>query len=93
MSLISRIAIPTAACDHCGAPVAASARYCCDGCEAAHGLVEGLGLDAFYRRRSAADGVIFSRFKSSINPYVPGTEAKAAMLSQPDTAAASWLRQ
>jgi len=40
-------------CLHCGSPIAAGAtdEYCCAGCAAAHGLIEGLGLDAFYRRR------------------------------------------
>ncbi|GGG43761.1 copper-translocating P-type ATPase [Caldovatus sediminis] len=45
----------TVACAHCGAPLApGQARFCCVGCEAAHALVSGLGLDAFYRRREAA---------------------------------------
>ncbi len=58
MSVISRIALPKEACAHCGAPVAPPAQYCCEGCEAAHGLVAGMGLDAFYHRRSAADGAL-----------------------------------
>ncbi|MBL6457517.1 heavy metal translocating P-type ATPase [Belnapia sp. T6] len=58
MSVISRIAIPATACAHCGASVTPPARYCCEGCEAAHGLVEGMGLDAFYRKRSAPDGAL-----------------------------------
>ncbi|MCW8086111.1 heavy metal translocating P-type ATPase [Sabulicella glaciei] len=41
-------------CAHCGAPSPTS--FCCDGCEGAHALVAGLGLDAFYRRREAAIG-------------------------------------
>jgi Cu2+-exporting ATPase len=45
-----------AGCAHCGAPVPAGARFCCAGCEGAHDLVAGLGLDAFYRRREGADG-------------------------------------
>jgi Cu2+-exporting ATPase len=51
----------TAICAHCGAPMPAPAgRFCCDGCEGAHALVAGLGLDAFYRRRdaAAADGTL-----------------------------------
>jgi Cu2+-exporting ATPase len=31
-------------------------RFCCTGCEGAHALIAGLGLDAFYRRREAAAG-------------------------------------
>ena len=41
-------------CAHCGAPSAT--RFCCTGCEGAHALVQGLGLDAFYRRREGAEG-------------------------------------
>jgi Cu2+-exporting ATPase len=48
-----------AACAHCGAPVPPGAgRFCCTGCEGAHHLVQGLGLDAFYRRRDMADGAL-----------------------------------
>lgn len=54
MNAIGRIAT---ACDHCGAPVPpGGGAYCCTGCEAARELVAGLGLDAFYRRRTAAPG-------------------------------------
>ena len=49
------------ACAHCGLPVAdggdGSPRFCCRGCRAAHDLIEGLGLDAFYRRRTLVPGV------------------------------------
>ncbi|WP_160120598.1 heavy metal translocating P-type ATPase metal-binding domain-containing protein [Rhodovarius lipocyclicus] len=63
MSVIGRV-IPaeagqTAVCAHCAAPLpAGAARFCCTGCEAAHGLVEGLGLEAFYRRREAEAGTL-----------------------------------
>ena len=58
MSLAARTMpeVAAAGCAHCGAPVPGAARYCCAGCEGAHDLVAGLGLDAFYRRREAADG-------------------------------------
>ena len=37
----------------------AERRFCCHGCEAAADLIQGLGLDAFYRRRaSAAPGTL-----------------------------------
>ena len=40
------------ACAHCGSPLGpADERYCCSGCEAAHNLIQGLGLEQFYRRR------------------------------------------
>jgi Cu2+-exporting ATPase len=47
-----------AGCAHCGAPVLQGARFCCAGCEAAHGIVSGLGLGAFYARRSGEAGAI-----------------------------------
>jgi Cu2+-exporting ATPase len=31
--------------------------YCCAGCEAAHALISGLGLDRYYGRRALADGL------------------------------------
>jgi Cu2+-exporting ATPase len=43
------------ACRHCTlplpAPVAPSDHFCCTGCAAAYALVQGLGLDGYYRRR------------------------------------------
>ncbi|MBL8696853.1 MAG: cadmium-translocating P-type ATPase [Alphaproteobacteria bacterium] len=52
-------AASAAACAHCGAELAAGqSRFCCHGCEAAAGLVAGLGLDDFYRRRLAAPGTL-----------------------------------
>lgn len=41
-----------AACRHCGADLpAGAAAFCCRGCEAAYVLVQGLGLEQYYRRR------------------------------------------
>ncbi|WP_426954412.1 heavy metal translocating P-type ATPase [Muricoccus radiodurans] len=49
------LAPASAPCDHCGAAVPpGGGRFCCAGCEGAHALIQGLGLDAFYRRRDAA---------------------------------------
>jgi Cu2+-exporting ATPase len=57
--LIAEAPQSAAACAHCGAALApGQGRFCCTGCEAAHNLVRGLGLDAFYRRRETADGVL-----------------------------------
>lgn len=43
-------------CAHCGAPAQAGAgsglAFCCSGCEAAYAMVSGLGLDAYYRKRT-----------------------------------------
>ena len=43
-----------AACRHCGSPVPSDdgGGFCCAGCAAAYGLVRGLGLELYYRRRS-----------------------------------------
>lgn len=65
MSLLGRAqpvasqAVSAAACAHCGARLApGQARFCCTGCEGAHGLVAGLGLDAFYRRQETEAGAL-----------------------------------
>ena len=40
-------------CLHCGAPLADRASaFCCNGCAAANALIEDLGLDLYYRRRT-----------------------------------------
>jgi Cu2+-exporting ATPase len=53
-------------CAHCGRPAsppasvsapaggAAAISFCCAGCEAAHALIQGLGLDRYYRQRALA---------------------------------------
>ncbi|MFL5253661.1 MAG: heavy metal translocating P-type ATPase metal-binding domain-containing protein [Rhodopila sp.] len=43
-------------CAHCGLPVAAGQRFCCPGCEAAHGIIQGLGLGRYYQQRLQAIG-------------------------------------
>ncbi len=45
-------ALGSGACLHCGAPAPDGAAYCCGGCEAAHALIDDLGLDLYYRRRT-----------------------------------------
>ncbi|MBK8176723.1 MAG: heavy metal translocating P-type ATPase metal-binding domain-containing protein [Rhodospirillales bacterium] len=39
-------------CRHCGAAVLPGTPFCCSGCEAAYAIVRGLGLEAYYRRRT-----------------------------------------
>lgn len=51
--LAPRSAVATA-CAHCGA--ASLERFCCHGCEAAYGIVQGLGLGQFYARRESVAG-------------------------------------
>jgi Cu2+-exporting ATPase len=38
-------------CQHCGGEVVGTDSYCCAGCKAAHRLIGGLGLGAYYQRR------------------------------------------
>jgi P-type Cu2+ transporter len=39
-------------CLHCGLDVAGGEEFCCRGCQAAHGVIQGLGLESYYRRRT-----------------------------------------
>src|SRR5271166_2696477 len=45
-----------AVCAHCGLPAAADRRFCCPGCEAAHGIIQDLGLGRYYQQRLLAVG-------------------------------------
>lgn len=46
-------ALASGSCLHCGRPAAEDGDgYCCGGCAAAHALIEDLGLDLYYRRRT-----------------------------------------
>jgi Cu2+-exporting ATPase len=38
-------------CAHCGLPAPHDRRFCCPGCEAAHGIIQGLGLGRYYQQR------------------------------------------
>ena len=54
MAPFDAIAEPTArdACAHCAGPTPEGTRFCCAGCAGAYEAVRGLGLEAFYARRS-----------------------------------------
>jgi Cu2+-exporting ATPase len=52
-------------CLHCGTPTVE--RFCCAGCATAHALIQGMGLDAFYRRASGPVGAL----KPDTLPPVP----------------------
>ena len=41
------------ACRHCGLPVLAGAAFCCPGCESVASAIAGLGLEDYYRLRTA----------------------------------------
>ena len=61
-----------AVCAHCGDPTPPDGgRFCCAGCEGAHALVSGLGLDAFYRRRTAADGTLRPAAEAPAADFTP----------------------
>ena len=98
MSLAAR-ARRTAAtgCAHCGAPAPDGARFCCTGCEGAHALVAGLGLDAFYRRRESADGGLrpaVATFAVDFTPHVreeKGEQAIELMVAGLTCGACVWL--
>ena len=47
---ISNIQAAQRVCAHCGLP-SGDERFCCAGCEAAYGVIAGLGLGAFYAKR------------------------------------------
>ena len=40
-----------AVCAHCGLPAPSGRLFCCPGCEAAHDIIQGLGLGRYYRQR------------------------------------------
>ncbi len=87
-----------AACAHCGATVPTGQRFCCTGCEGAHALVQGLGLDAFYRRRDAAEGTLRPavdlpaiEFAQSVLPQKDGTQALELMVAGLTCGACVWL--
>ena len=54
--LVPRISEPraavTAACAHCGAPIAEGGVFCCSGCAAAYAFIRELGLERYYAGRT-----------------------------------------
>ncbi|MDW8399611.1 MAG: heavy metal translocating P-type ATPase [Acetobacteraceae bacterium] len=87
-----------AGCAHCGAAVAGGARFCCAGCEAAHAIVSGLGLDAFYARRSGEAGAIRPAEEAPafdpaahLRPGPDGTAELDLLLSGLSCGACVWL--
>ncbi|WPB85774.1 heavy metal translocating P-type ATPase [Sediminicoccus rosea] len=82
-------------CAHCGAP--SVTRFCCTGCEGAHALVQGLGLDAFYRRREGAEGQLkpldppSADFTGLAHPNRDGTQTLELMVAGLTCGACIWL--
>ncbi|ONG42358.1 ATPase P, partial [Pseudoroseomonas deserti] len=94
----------SAACAHCGAPLSSgglgseAGRFCCRGCQAAAGLVAGLGLDAFYRRQSTAAGTLRpaealpdTDFSALAIPEKGGAQRLELMLAGLSCGACVWL--
>ncbi|MFN9090075.1 MAG: heavy metal translocating P-type ATPase [Alphaproteobacteria bacterium] len=83
--LIAEAPQSAAACAHCGAALApGQGRFCCTGCEAAYGLVRGLGLDAFYRRRDGADGALRPEIAPPVFDALPLIREEAGGLKSLD---------
>jgi Cu2+-exporting ATPase len=91
----------TAACRHCGQPLASADRtgFCCNGCKNAYALVEGLGLARFYDRIAAA-GVTALRpdadapiadFASFIEDAADGSRTLNLMVEGVHCGACVWL--
>src|SRR3954466_14762240 len=63
-------------CLHCGQDLGeqnvSASQFCCSGCEAAYSLIQGLGLDTYYARRS---------IDPSPGPPRPDEEARPADFS------------
>jgi Cu2+-exporting ATPase len=80
VSASAALAPAAAACTHCGAALATEARrgFCCTGCEGAHALVKGLGLDAFYRRRETADGTLRPAAEAPAVDFAPLARSERA---------------
>lgn len=65
-------------CQHCREALApGQLGFCCTGCEAAHGLIRGMGLDAFYRSRQGAAGLL-----RPVEPVAADLAARAEVLAE-----------
>lgn len=72
------------ACAHCAAPLPpGTGEFCCAGCEGAHALVQGLGLDAFYRRQEASAGALRPAEAPPAVNFAPLVRAEAAAAGGP----------
>jgi Cu2+-exporting ATPase len=88
-----------AACAHCGADLApGQGEFCCHGCAAAHALVRGLGLTAFYARLEGAAGALRPAEAPPAVDFAPlaraesdGTHSLDLMVSGLSCGACVWL--
>lgn len=92
-----------AACRHCGSPVRADAsdgpEFCCSGCEAAYGLVQGLGLAQYYQRRCIdpavrplrPDDEVAVDYSAHVTAEPDGTAVLHLMVEGIHCAACVWL--
>lgn len=93
-------------CSHCGrtlavaAEGAAAAAFCCGGCEAAYALIQGLGLDRYYRQRARETDVLAPRpepgaglpeLESFVRTSADGTARLSLLVEGIQCGACLWL--
>lgn len=84
------------ACAHCAGPAPPGARFCCTGCAGAYEAVRGLGLEAFYARRTGPGikpdaGAPAHDFAGRAVCAPDGTRALHLMIDGLTCAACVWL--
>ncbi len=91
------------ACRHCGAeiPSGISGAFCCRGCDGAYHLLQGLGLDSYYRRRAIDpdarplrpddDATQFHDYSAAIRRTDKGEDELHLMVEGIHCAACIWL--
>lgn len=83
-------------CAHCGAPTARDERFCCTGCAGAFALIQGLGLEQYYRLRDKAapatseDGAA-TNWLDFVEAIGPGKNRLCLMVGDLHCAACLWL--
>jgi Cu2+-exporting ATPase len=86
----------SSACAHCAGPNPPGARFCCSGCAGAYEAVRGLGLEAFYARRTGPgikpdSSAPAHDFAGRTTRGPDGTCALALMIDGLTCAACVWL--
>ncbi|XKG59290.1 cadmium-translocating P-type ATPase [Caenispirillum salinarum] len=93
-----------AECRHCGTPVPprspAGPDFCCRGCQAAFGLINGMGLESYYRKRcidpdarplKPEDEALATDFSAHVHAEDDGTRTLHLMVEGLHCAACVWL--